>query len=297
MRLSLFFIGFVLLTNQIIAQKELTAVAPANSESNVNVGILKWTGAEGNTYDLYFGLTALPPLYKSDLDTIEEKPVILELNKKYYWKVVEKKDGKMIRESKVFSFSTLPIQLNPNVKYNSFVDMRDYKVYWTVTVNGKEWMAQNLDYNYPDSSYYYDNLLSNKVYGKLYSGYLLKSKQSEICPTGWHIPSLKEWEDLLSNFGGSTTAGQQLKESSDSYWLKSDYIRNNNSGLTILPAGSRDSKPSYSNLKKYAMFWTTTEDKNKPSEFYKIDLGFMRDGVKNSSSLPAWSYSIRCIKD
>lgn len=53
--------------------------------------ILKWSTQEGMKYDLYFGLSANPSLYKSDLDTMEVKPVILELNKKYYWKIVEKK--------------------------------------------------------------------------------------------------------------------------------------------------------------------------------------------------------------
>ena len=103
--------------NKIYAQKEITAVLPTDGASNINIGILKWSAQEGMKYDLYFGLSANPELFKSDLDTMELKPIILELNKKYYWKIVEKKEGKVIRTSKIFTFSTLPITLNPTVEY------------------------------------------------------------------------------------------------------------------------------------------------------------------------------------
>jgi len=289
--------GVILFVNlETRAQKSITAILPADGAANVNVGILKWSGTDGDTVDLHFGLTANPPLYKENLVSTEEKPVILESNKKYYWKIVVKKTGKKPVESKVFTFTTLPIALNPAVKYNSLVDLRDYKVYWTLE-NGLEWMAQNLDYELPGNSWYYDNSESNKVYGKLYLGKALSTDVNKICPEGWHIPTMDEWNNLLNANGGVKEAGASMKESTEKFWRTSNYARNNNSGMTILPAGSRDSKPSYANLGKYTFFWTSTPSPKIPESFYNLNLGFMRNTVINDPGDPAWSYSIRCVKE
>lgn len=280
-----------------LAQNEITAKLPANGAVGVNTGILRWSGREGVQYDLYFGLVPNPELFKSELEASEVKPVVLELNKKYYWKVEEKKDGKVIRSSKVFSFTTLPVVLNPAVGYTPFVDERDYTVYWTLAINGTVWFAQNLDYALIDLSWYYDNSSTNKVYGRLYSGHALKTKRDSICPAGWHIPAQQEWTSLINESGGIKTAGIQWKEASNLYWRNSSNVRNNKSGLTVLPAGSRDSKPSFANLGKYTFFWTSTPSPKMPDSFYNFNIGFMRDQVILESGDPAWSYSIRCVKD
>ncbi len=279
------------------AQKEITAVQPADGAKDVNVGIIKWSGVEGSVFDLYLGTSSTPKLYKADLKVVEEKPVVLALNSTYYWKVVEKKDGKEVRSSKVFSFSTLPIKLNPAVKYNSFVDTRDYKIYWTITVGGKEWFAQNLDYDLQGNSWYYDNAPVNKVYGKLYPGSALSGDQTKICPQGWRIPTEAEWKALADAFGGTKEAGSALKDATDTFWRKSNSPRTNSSGFTILPSGSRDSKPSFSNQGKYTFFWTSTPSPKIKGSFINIDLGFMRNALNINVGDPLWSYSIRCVRD
>jgi uncharacterized protein (TIGR02145 family) len=284
---------FVIFSNcKIYAQKEISAVLPADKANNVNVGILKWSAQEGMKYDLYFGTSTNPNLFKSDLDTMEVKPIILELNKKYYWKIVEKKNGKEIRTSKIFTFSTLPITLNASLKYNSYVDLRDYKIYWTITVNEKEWFVQNLDYDLQNNSWYYDNSETNKIYGKLYAGQSLTTNPNDICPEGWHIPTQQEWTDLINAFGGLKVAGSTLKETTDLYWRNSKVVRTNKSGMTILPSGSRDSKPSFANLGKYTSFWTSTPNPKIPNSYYAINLGFMRDNFIIDGGDPNWSYSI-----
>jgi len=291
-------ISFVTLINsEINAQKEIKAVFPADGINNVNIGVLKWSASEDSKFDLYFGLSANPSLYKSDLETMEVKPIMLELNKKYYWKVVEKKEGKEIRTSKVFTFTTLPISLNTSIEYKSYVDIRDYKIYWTIAVNEKEWFVQNLDYDLQRESWYYNNSETNKVYGKLYSGLSLTTNMNDICPVGWHIPTQQEWTDLVNSFGGLKVAGSALKETTDMYWRNSKFARTNNSGMTILPAGSRDSKPDFSNIGKYTFFWTSTPNPKIQKSFNTLNFGFMRDNIIISVGDPNWSYSIRCIKD
>jgi uncharacterized protein (TIGR02145 family) len=287
----------ILLSIEGYSQKEIAAIFPVNGSVNVNTAILKWSAREGMKYDLYFGLSANPSLYKADLETMEEKPVVIQLNKKYYWKIVEKKDGKEVGSSKIFTFSTLPISLNPAVEYKSFVDLRDYKIYWTTTINNSEWFVQNLDYDLQNMSWYYDNSETNNVYGRLYSGESLTTNPSDVCPDGWHVPSQQELNDLLNAFDGIKFAGPSLKEATEVYWRASKNLRSNKSGFTILPAGSRDSKPSFSNIGKYTSIWTSTPNPKIQGSFYCFDLGFMRDNVIFSVGDPKWSYSIRCIKD
>ncbi len=287
----------LILVNSVLAKSSIRAIFPQDGMTGVNTGVLEWSGQEGSQFDLYFGTESDPKLYKSNLGKMKENPVIIELNKKYFWKIVEKQNDIIIGTSKIFSFTTLPIQLNPDLKYKSFVDSRDGKIYWTIKIGRKEWMVQNLDYNLSGMSWYYNDSEKNKVYGKLYSGQAIASNKEGICPLGWHIPSESEWRELLSEFGGEKTAGASVKESSDSFWSKSKNIRNNESGMTILPSGSRDRKPSYSNLGKYAFFWTSTSVPKKPENFYKVDFGFMRDQAIINAGTLDWSYSIRCVKD
>ncbi len=295
-RLTLCLLFLLIFSSRIFSQKDITPVFPADGSVNVNKAVLQWSGAEGVVYDIYFGLSTDPKLFKADIAVSEIKPVVIELNKKYYWKIVEKKDGKIVRTSRVFNFSTLPVKLSPSVKYNSLIDQRDDKIYWTTTINGNEWFAQNLEYDLKNQSWYYENSEANKVYGKLYSGQALKTNIKDICPAGWHIPERKEWMDLTDFTGGYKVAGTALKETSDLFWRASKNQRTNSSGMSVLPAGSRDSKPDFSNSGKYTFFWSATTSP-KANGFYTIDLGFMRDNVIFSDGDPDWSYSIRCIKD
>jgi len=293
----LFLALLVFSTVQLIAQKEITPIFPVNNSIDVNVGILKWLGETGCTFDLYFGTSPNPPIYKDSLQNMEEKSVIIKLNQKYYWKIVEKKNGKITRSSKVFSFSTLPIQLNNLLNYGTLVDSRDYKIYATIAASGTEWMAQNLDYELQGKSWYYEDNVKYKVYGRLYGGNAIASNMENLCPMGWHIPSVEEWEALLNNSGGIKAAGSPFKEASANYWQASKSIRSNNSGMTVLPSGSRDSKPSFSNLKKYTSFWTSTSDIKKTGNYMNLNFGFMRENAIISTGSQDWAYSIRCVKD
>ncbi|WP_295859393.1 FISUMP domain-containing protein [uncultured Fibrobacter sp.] len=73
----------------------------------------------------------------------------------------------------------------------TFTDSRDGKTYKLAKIGTQTWMAENL--NYGDSSLYsFDQAQS-------------------ACPTGFHLPSLREFHALVDFVGGADVAAQKLK--------------------------------------------------------------------------------------
>ena len=113
---------------------------------------------------------------------------------------------------------------NPDIDYGTMTDPRDGKVYRTVNVNGKTWMAENL--NFSDSIDYpvlKQNMLCYNykkeycdIMGALYNRAAAMNDErcafqescdlgsdtiQGICPDGWHIPSRFEVESLIEYVG------------------------------------------------------------------------------------------------
>jgi len=82
----------------------------------------------------------------------------------------------------------------------SFTDSRDGKVYKTVKIGTQVWMAENLAYKPNEGRYIWDQRDSGYVakYGYLYE----HNTALKIVPSGWHLPSNKEWKTLYDFLGG-----------------------------------------------------------------------------------------------
>lgn len=140
-----------------------------------------------------------------------------------------------------------------NMPMGTLTDDRDGRIYKTVTINGKTWMAENLKFVYNEGSaqsFCYQNDPNNcERFGRLYTwaaamdsaavfsnasagcGFSHSEGQCDvdgthtpvrgICPSGWHMPMYEEWEALL-NFvdknGGYIEAGTMLKSSEGWEW-------------------------------------------------------------------------------
>ena len=64
----------------------------------------------------------------------------------------------------------------------------------------------------------------------------------KACPTGWHLPSVEEWDILINQFGGQRMAGLALKSTSG--W-KDGGNGTNSSGFNVVPAGDRSSNGTF----------------------------------------------------
>lgn len=155
-------------------------------------------------------------------------------------------------------------------------------------------------------TYYDNNSANNSQYGKLYNWYAVNT--GLLCPTGWSVPSDKEWRDL--------ELGLLLPRSQ----LKSTGYRgtSTSSGTAIGPAGSSqfsgqyggiriDGDGSFKLLENTGYYWTSnsffsTRSRNANSAWNRAiftdnaSIGRYRDTWQTSGS-KGHGLSVRCIKD
>ena len=221
--------------------------------------------------------------------------------------------------------------LNPAISYGEIIDDRDGQVYKTVEIGSQTWMAENLNYDYnyrTANSYCYADSCSK--YGRLYtwsatvdsaavfstagkgcgchasrspSGGIVRG----VCPVGWHVPSLSEFQTLISYVGGYRVAGANLKSTSG-WKSNSKYVGNGSDsyGFSALPAGVYTDAITYHvyrfyDVGNFAFFWTTSKGSCVAD---RLRLGWADDSSNLSNISTAderadmySARSVRCLKD
>ena len=195
-------------------------------------------------------------------------------------------------------------------KYGTFTDARDGETYRTVQIGNQVWMAENLRYN-AEGSFAPHNEESNvKKYGRLYTWTtalnipqaftdqspakdldmyhkVMDKNYQGIAPEGWHIPSLKEWEELMGNLAPKSN-GAELR--SECVWQKpgTDTL-----GFFALPAGYRFDSGTFIQFGKRARFWSKDEyGKSNAYRFCLTENSMDIEGVYRSDAI-----SVRCVKN
>ncbi len=173
-----------------------------------------------------------------------------------------------------------------------FTDDRDGKSYLAVKIGEQIWMAENL--NYDSTGYCYNDNTSNcKTYGRHY----MWNVAQKVCPVGFHLPSLAEWETLDSSVayilyeGKTDSVGYALKSTNG--WKDYNGKSGNGSdvfGFSGLAAGCRLISGSFSYIDEHADFWSTTSAKLR--HLYYSETSLRQDTYPASAA-----YSVRCVKD
>jgi uncharacterized protein (TIGR02145 family) len=128
-------------------------------------------------------------------------------------------------------------------------------------------------------------------YGKLYNGYSVFNSKG-LCPAGWHVPDLSEF-NLAGNFlNGSNVAGGKMKTSI--LWASPNTGATNSSGFSGLPAGGRNVDGSFANQTTRAHFWTISNSEGGQTQF---ELNHDSPILSNFNGNQKAGYSIRCVKD
>ena len=127
-------------------------------------------------------------------------------------------------------------------------------------------------------------------YGYLYNWYAVDSKK--LCPSGWHVPELNEW-NLLSGYLVGT---QNTMKKDDALWLSSNPGTNTNtSGFSALPGGERNAVGLFNDVRNNATFWSATLDSFDPLVYYALLAGG-NDFSMGNGGLGS-GFSVRCLKD
>ena len=178
-------------------------------------------------------------------------------------------------------------EMHPDANYGEdLVDARDNNVYKTVFINEKRVMAENLRYV---DSVHNEHLKNSNLYCKddklencaIAGGLYTWTAAMEICPEGWHIPSIEEWEELLSGIEFYSLQMMGI----ESEWIGATDA----SGFSAIP-----------NIYSYyygnqAHFWSSTsyDDDSSYASFWWVG----KDYVGFNSDTKGYQKSVRCIED
>jgi uncharacterized protein (TIGR02145 family) len=168
------------------------------------------------------------------------------------------------------------------IVYGNFKDDRDGQVYRTVPINGKMWMADNLNY-VTDSSWCHGDADSNCIkYGRLYTWNVAMN----ACPLGWHLSTRDEWNDLVTFAGGSyASTNKRLKSQ--------DWDGTNDYGFSALPGGMRYQSGNYVELGLRGNWWTSREEDASYANYQRIYTSSMDE----ASYYKSCGMSVRCVQD
>ncbi|MCL2206675.1 MAG: hypothetical protein FWB90_01095 [Fibromonadales bacterium] len=161
------------------------------------------------------------------------------------------------------------------------VDGRDNQKYKAVRIGDHVWMARNLNYN---SGIFNSSWCNDcKVYGRLYDWDTAK----KACPEGWHLPSRKEWNDLIKTVSfASRLRSARWNNGADDF------------EFDALPGGYLFSSglmgTDYINVGANGYWWTSTEDVDG-NAFVKY-MGSDYDEVPEWSQRKSRGFSVRCVK-
>ena len=128
-------------------------------------------------------------------------------------------------------------------------------------------------------------------YGRLYNWYAVADERG-ICPEGWHAPSNEEWTILVDGYGGTASAGNELKAASTD---SPAWDGNNLSGFTALPGGYRNDNDGLFNQEGNRAYMWTTSEAGGQGKRWRIDGG--SDALVPADNPKQNGFSVRCLMD
>ena len=213
--------------------------------------------------------------------------------------------------SSIASMTPCKTETEDNCVYGVLVDNRDGQTYKTVKIGGLWWMAENLNYEVDSSFCYHDSVEYCEKYGRLYQwaaavgrfewecGYRQTCEITEIargvCPEGWHLPDTTNWNTLLTDVGGKSTAGTMLK--SQTGWESASGNGVDSYGFSALPAGYRLSAGEFSYEGTATEIWSANEIDVSNAYYIELRYGVKSADIPKSGINKSIARSVRCIKN
>lgn len=143
------------------------------------------------------------------------------------------------------------------------------------------------------------------TFGRLYNWFAVVDERG-LCPEGWHVSTIENWQHLIDDLGGDEAAGSAPRsagtlEDGDGLW-RSPNSGTDAAGFHGVPGGYRTSVLSaYTDLGTRATWWTdhrNAEEGQPGSEFAQsYDLLHGHAPVLESYGMLTRSFSVRCVRD
>ena len=206
-------------------------------------------------------------------------------------------DPRLDGKGSITGFSILPDQ-------KLFVDPRDGHRYYTVEIDGTEWMRTNLTWTGAGVPYCSSKAMS-RVYGQFYTWHQAQT----ACPAGWRLTSDKDWAAVASKYGTldpknnnyDNVAASLMEEISFNGTALWDYWPNvkinNASSLSIFPTGYATLGMygfEFNDNNYYAMFWTS--DGSEDEGVYRYICEDKNTLFYGRADKDAFAINVRCVR-
>ena len=201
-----------------------------------------------------------------------------------------------------------------SMSMSTVTDARDNQTYKTVKIGKQWWMAENLNYEAPNSYCYNDEDSYCAKYGRLYTWAVAMDSAGllstdglgcgngeycspnlpvrGVCPEGWHLPSADEFEILINAVSDPDSAGWALK--SKTGWRYTE--RNTDEfSFTALAAGFRFDNGEFLYEGEFTEFWSIAE--YHPNMAKAMYLSYSYGDVYLTADHKYNAASVRCIKN
>lgn len=130
-------------------------------------------------------------------------------------------------------------------------------------------------------------------YGLLYNW--LAASHPNIAPTGYHTPTLAEFQALSTELGGDSVAGGILKKTGTDFWDSPNTGSLDTYGFSAFGGGRRDSEGSFIELKTNGYFWASNSISDTAG--IALVLSYNSAGISLSNNDKLSGFSLRFIKD
>lgn len=175
---------------------------------------------------------------------------------------------------------------NPNELALSFRDYRDDCSYKVILLGQRLWTAENHRYNGIFGTFGLDNIHRNI---HELGGFYARSVVDTVCPPGWKVPTVQEWEGFYSAWKKRYNNLNFLEFASGSDIDELGVLPMN--GIGKLGDNLLD-EASFSQTHKAAYFWTSTLDDSGDRKIF----GIADDGVKIFTSVGDELCNLRFVK-
>lgn len=193
----------------------------------------------------------------------------------------------------------------------------DGNVYNIVQIGDQYWLLENLMVtrfndgtpiahiegntewvNHQEAAYsWYDNNQENKEgFGALYNRGAAHS--GKLCPTGWHVPTKKDFNDLASfaiSMGGYV--GNSLREEGYDHW-DSPYpvlvFADNKTNFSARGGGMRNPEGEFTEIRKHGYWWHSEGHLDYTTWARRLDYDSYVFPLLGSTE--DFGFSVRCIK-